>query len=387
MTYGNFKLIGIVSAIEASRIMSRGTITKPITPKGTELNIMKKTPNPLRAHIGKLSMTVCHLLAFGLLVQAPIDAKAGQRWQIEDVLQGETKPFAIGHRGSGANLGEDPTRPIENTAQSVRRAFRDGIQIVEVDVQITKDGQVVAFHDDFLEDFTCINTLTFRELKKQVRPVSRLRDVLNVAHANNQRKSHPSGLMIIELKAPAPLCDPDDITEEQYVAAVIKEIRHRRMGQQVLLESFSPALLGIAQQLAPNIRRQPAANVLQFLDPATIEAVTGLPVTVIDKDDFGLTWADIGPVFRLPGYASFEEFVGVALALGSRSISLDIQFLGLAEQTQPGSGAVLIDTVHGLGMSVVVFTLNTAEEWAFVESLGADGIYIDDISLGLELQN
>lgn len=347
---------------------------------------MKKIENKPTVPVRNLRRFACSLIAVSLLVQLSPLAKAAQRWQIEDVLQGETLPFAIGHRGSGANLGENPLLPIENTASSVRHAYREGVQIVEVDVQITKDGQVVAFHDDFLDDFTCINSLTFRQLRKQVSPISRLRDVLNVARSRNGHRAHPSGLLIIEMKAPAPLCDPNDITEEDYVAAVIKAIRRRGMGRQVMLESFSPSLLAIAQELAPNILRQPAANVLQFLDPATIEAVTGLPVTVIDKDDFGLTWAEIGPAFRLPGYASFEEFVGVAFALGSRSITLDIEFLGLAEQTQPGSAAVLVDTIHGFGMGVMVFTLNTAEEWLFVESLGVDGIYIDDIGLGLELQ-
>mgnify|MGYP003939644547 CR=1 FL=1 len=41
-------------------------------------------------------------------------------------------------RGYGVNTGEIPENPIENTARSVRRAFREGIQIVEVDA-VLKD--------------------------------------------------------------------------------------------------------------------------------------------------------------------------------------------------------------------------------------------------------
>jgi len=332
------------------------------------------------------SLFLCRVFLFILLVQLPALVRGGERWLVEDVLQGGPFPFAIGHRGFGVNLGEDPFRPIENTTESVRLAFHEGVQIVEVDVQITRDGEVVAFHDDFLQDFTCINALTFHELKKRMKPVSRLKHVLNTAHSSTHKESQPSGLMIIEMKAPAPLCDPDDITEEQYVAGVVEEIRSKQMSQQVLLESFSPTLLAIAEQLAPEIRRQLAVNVLQFLDPDTVEDLTGLPVTIIDKDDFGLTWAEIGPVFRLPGYASIEEFVGVALALGARSIAVDFLFLAQAEQTQPGSGVAFVESIHGLGMSVMVFTLNTVEEWFFMGSLGVDGIFIDDIPLGLELQ-
>jgi glycerophosphoryl diester phosphodiesterase len=38
--------------------------------------------------------------------------------------------------------------------------------MVEVDVQLTKDGRAVVFHGDVLADGTCINTLTLRELRK-----------------------------------------------------------------------------------------------------------------------------------------------------------------------------------------------------------------------------
>jgi len=81
-----------------------------------------------------------------------------KRWVIEDVLASDdSSPFAIGHRGFGVNLGENPDKPIENTARSVRKAFRAGVQIVEVDVVMTKDHQAVALHDDFLADYTCVN--------------------------------------------------------------------------------------------------------------------------------------------------------------------------------------------------------------------------------------
>ena len=83
----------------------------------------------------------------------------GDVWVIEDLFRVEPT-FAIGHRGSGANLGEDPDRPIENTRASVRDAFPDGVTVVEVDVQITAELTVVAWPDDFLPDLLGVMAFT-----------------------------------------------------------------------------------------------------------------------------------------------------------------------------------------------------------------------------------
>lgn len=310
---------------------------------------------------------------------------AAEPWTTADLYSLDAA-FLIGHRGSGVNQGEDPARPIENTRASVKEAFLDGVSVVEVDVQITADGRVVCFHDDFLADYTCVNSLTYRELQDRLEDVSLLKNVLNTARSYRHRHDGPSGLVIIELKAPSPLCDPRDVTEFDYVSAVVDVIRERDMEQQVLLQSFSPTLLGIAQNLAPEIERQLAASILQFLSPEQVQAATGLPVAVISKDDFGLQWAEIGPLFRLPGYGSMQEFLFTSFAVGSRAVALDSLILFQAEMSSPGSGAALVGLFHSFGLPVLAYTLNTEFEWAFAESLGVDGIYSDDISLGLMLQ-
>jgi len=51
---------------------------------------------------------------------------------------------------------------------------------------------------------------------------------------------------IVELKAAAPLCDPDDTQEHAIVSAVTSVIRRMGMTSQVMLTSFSPALLYLA---------------------------------------------------------------------------------------------------------------------------------------------
>ena len=335
----------------------------------------------------RLAFARARYLGVGLAVTlaATAPASSDPAWEADDRFS-LNKPFAVGHRGSGENLGEDPDRPIENTRDSVKQAYQDGVSMVEVDVQITSDGQVVALHDDFLSDFSCVNAMTFKELRQRVGDVSLLKHVLNTARSYRHNQDGPSGLVIVELKAPSPLCDPDDSTEFEYVSAVVDVIRERDMEKQVILQSFSPTLLHIALNIAPEIERQLAASAIQFLSPEQVEFFTGLPVIPIDKDDFGLQWAEIGPVFRLPGYQDLSEFVGVSLALGSTGVALDSLILFGAEQGNPGGASMLVGTLNFLGLSVMAFTLNTDLEWYAAASWGVDGIITDDVPLGVMLQ-
>ena len=71
---------------------------------------------------------------------------------------------------------------------------------------------------------------------------------------------------------------------------------------------------------------------------------------------------------------------------GARAVDLDVLFLGQAEQIQPGSGAALVTSLHQLGFSVWAFTVNDPFGWGFLQFLGIDGIFIDDIPLGVALQ-
>ena len=74
-------------------------------------------------------------------------------------------PLLIGHRGS-------KTLAPENTLPAFRNAIELGGDGVEIDVRLTKDLQLVAFHDDELSRTTNdrtgrdLNKLTLEELKK-----------------------------------------------------------------------------------------------------------------------------------------------------------------------------------------------------------------------------
>ena len=300
------------------------------------------------------------------------------RGTIDQLLGLDVRPFAIGHHGVGTNRGEDPRKPIENTLASVRLALIAGVSVVEVDVQLTRDGHVAVFHDDFLADFTCINRLTLAELHQREPEIPTLPGVLGEVRQFNARPLR--GLGIVELKAASPLCDHDDTEEQAIVSAVTTVIRRMGMTDQVMLTSFSPALLFLASIEAPEIARDLAISGLQFLDASAIEALLGLPVTPIDKHtSVALRWAEIGPIFRLPGYQAVAEVFSTAGIIGARVVEADLSFLSSA-------GAPFVEALHDLGLKALGFTATSPAEWFFLESLGLDGIYTDDVPFGVQHQ-
>src|SRR5258706_549395 len=196
--------------------------------------------------------------------------KVQQTSTAEDFLRVPVKPVAIGHHGVGPNLGGDSTIPIENTVDSVRQAYSLGARVVEVDVQLTGDGKLAVFHNDFLDDFTCIDSLTMDQLQAQ------------------------------------------------------------------------------------------------------IEVLTGLPVTIMTnkKNSLGLTWAEIGPVYRLPGYSSPVQFLETGLATSVRVVGGEMDFFGPAEQQQPGSGSQFVAGAHSFGFRGFVDAAQTPAGWNFLPVSG-----------------
>jgi len=242
-------------------------------------------------------------------------------------------------------------------------------------------------HDDFLSDFTCVRGLRLAELQQRLPYVPELRDVLNVAHEFNEKGGDDlGGILIVELKAFSPLCDPRDELEQAVVSVVVPEVRTAHMDDQVIFDSFSPALLYLAAQAAPEIPRELDLDGLQLLTVLQIQAITGLPVTIINKKiSLGLTWAEIGLVYRLPGYASVQQFLATGIVTNVRIVGAEVDFLGPAEQRQPGSGGAFVAAAHSLGFRVFADPANTEADWNFFASFGVDAIY-STIPMGVQLQ-
>ncbi|WP_020682367.1 glycerophosphodiester phosphodiesterase [Marinobacterium rhizophilum] len=357
--------------------------------------------------LGKVRIFVLTLLF--VVTGAAADKGGAQRWTVDDVIGGPL-PFAIGHRGYGENpwYSPEPDRPVENTTKAVREGFRDGIQIVEVDANLTADGIAVSMHDDFLPNFTtCVNTLTFEQLKGIVGDdnVKSLRNILQVSRTYSQITSdRPGGQLVVEIKTPSPYCVPlaqEPLYLENLVNAVLEDITFTAMESQVVIESFSPEILGMLAATESDVPGILAVDFLQLLSP---EQVVGLDptlsITEIDKSytGFNLPWGEISvnlgeglnfPLYRFPSYYEaglpIDNIISTLVDTGSSIISLDKNILFLA----PSLGIAADDLValfHSYGIKVLVHTIQSSIEWGIAKQAGVDGIYIDNIPEGVLLE-
>jgi glycerophosphoryl diester phosphodiesterase len=78
-------------------------------------------------------------------------------------LEGKKKPYIMAHRGN-------PTVCPENTLASFAQAIRDGADILETDLHLTRDGEFVCIHDATVDRTTDgtgpVAEKTLEELKK-----------------------------------------------------------------------------------------------------------------------------------------------------------------------------------------------------------------------------
>ena len=91
------------------------------------------------------------------------------------------KPLRIGHRGAAGHV-------LENTLGSIEKAIELGVDYVEIDLRLTRDGHVVVLHDATIDRTTNghgrIKDLTLAQLKriktKDGQHVPTLEEVLKV---------------------------------------------------------------------------------------------------------------------------------------------------------------------------------------------------------------
>lgn len=73
----------------------------------------------------------------------------------------------LGHRGTGTTTADNPLP--ENSIPSFEAAIDEGADGIEVDVEITMDGQVIVMHDDTLDRTTdctgCVSQMTLDDIR------------------------------------------------------------------------------------------------------------------------------------------------------------------------------------------------------------------------------
>lgn len=236
-------------------------------------------------------------------------------------------PIALAHRGGSLyapNLGR------ENTLAAFRTAVDLGYRYLETDVHATKDGVVVAFHDEVLDrvgDRTgAIRDLNWDEVSR-VRiggePIPRLSDVLDEL---------PGARLNIDLKA-------DDVVEPACAL-----LRAAGAIDRVCLGSFSQRRLTRARALlGPRVATaagSPGIAALRFA-PAWLTRLLHTPA----------------PVLQVPH---------THVVAGRRIVVVTPAF---------------VEGAHALGKQVHVWTIDDEAQMTHLLDLGVDGIVTDRIDV------
>lgn len=257
----------------------------------------------------------------------------------------------IAHRGASAYAPE-------NTLASFAEAIRLGADWFELDCTLTKDGAVVVIHDDTVDRTTAgtgaVKDLTLLELKELEagawfdlahagQPIPTLGEALDLAKGRIG--------VYVEIKGAGgdgptvqALLDPtlDDAAVMARIAAAdspnlaltracIQEIRERKMGRQVVIQSFSPTVCFVAMQEAPELRTE----LLGGYNP--------------DKP------------------AAWEQFT--ALARRMNVAGCNVAHTHLSEEQ--------LSAFHDEGRTVAVWTVNEAGDMERYAAMGVDAIITD----------
>ncbi|MFH8974922.1 glycerophosphodiester phosphodiesterase [Streptomyces sp. NPDC017890] len=245
----------------------------------------------------------------------------------------DTGPDVIAHRGSS---GMAP----ENTAAAVDLAVDQRADFVEIDVQRTKDGKLVNFHDCTMERTTDI---------EDVYP--------------DRPRYRVSDFTWAELRGlDAGSWFHDDFSGERLITVddVISRIRNTGTG---LLAEISPCghYTGIATDFAENLRDKP-----RYVRRAL--AREQLAVQSFQTDD-------------AQEFHTLMPEVPIGLLDAERPTDSELVELShWADQVNPQHTVTdqnLVDRVHELGMDINVWTVDEPGAMRKMSALGVDGIITD----------
>ncbi|UXN76053.1 glycerophosphodiester phosphodiesterase (plasmid) [Devosia sp. A8/3-2] len=186
--------------------------------------------------------------------------------------------LVCGHRGHVVD-GHENTRP------AFRHAAGLGASLCEIDLRLTRDGRLVVFHDDILDDASTgaglISQLDYGQIAQfrtkarngmpiEGQPIDLFENVLAFCH--------DLGLgLIVEIK--------DKVEDAAYLEQVVALLRAAGMFERVLISSFDYVVLRDIKRLAPGIRTM-GINYHRLVEPAASARSATMDVMNTDYPQF-----------------------------------------------------------------------------------------------------
>lgn len=192
--------------------------------------------------------------------------------------------LVCGHRGHIVD-GHENSRP------AFRHAAELGASLCEIDLRMTRDGRLVVFHDDILDNSSTgtglISQLDYSEIAKvrskarggaaiEGQPIELFEDVLAFIR--------DLGLgLIVEIK--------DKFEGTEYIEQVIRLLHEAGMAERVLISSFDYVVLRDIKRIAPAIRTM-GINYHRLVEPAAAARSAAMDVVNTDYPQFARDLAE-----------------------------------------------------------------------------------------------
>lgn len=256
-------------------------------------------------------------------------------------------PFlALAHRGGSMYA---PNVGRENSLYAFGRAVALGYTHIETDVHATRDGVLVAFHDDRLDRVTD-RTGVIAELDHTEVARARIGGTEPVPTLDEVFEAFPDTFFNIDLKA------------DGTVAPLLEVLNRHRAQRRVNVASFSAARLR-------EFRRLAGAQVSTSVSPAGIAWTRLVPVLP------RLLSAD-GNVLQVPHWTKLPSAVA-SLPAGLRALA--------GPDIRGDEGRVVtagfVAAAHAAGKKVHVWTVDDPGQMTELIDLGVDGLVSDRIDV------
>ncbi len=264
------------------------------------------------------------LIGFLALMAEPIETP--------DVLKDIT--FAnIAHRGGEALAPE-------NTLVALERGLIEGADILEIDVHLTKDGEVVLFHDEYVDRVTDgkgrIEDLTLAEVKELDAGYFFTRDGgqtypyrgqgVEIALLTEVFAAFPEAKFSIEMKT----------YSQEMVEALVDIIKEYQMEDRVLVASFDDKTIKSFRKLMPEV-------------PTSMAEREVLIFYIVQLLHLEFLYTPPAEAAQVPEYSGSIHVVTPRF----------------------------LEAAHNRGMKVSVWTVNEEEDMHRLKDLGVDGLITD----------
>ena len=237
---------------------------------------------------------------------------------------GKSEMVNVAHRGAS---GHAP----ENTMAAFEKAFEMKADFIEIDVQMTRDGRLVAIHDTTVNRTTNGNGFVGDYTLEEIQQLD-AGSWFGEEFAGERIPTFEEIIdeyrgkigILIELKSP----ELYPGMEEKVAEALIERNMHKPSNGKIIIQSFNHESVQLSKQLLPNI-------------PHGVLA--------------GLTWADVTDE-QLAQFATYADFFNPNMNIVTED---------------------LVDRVHLAGMEIYAYTVRTQEQADNLFELEVDGIITD----------